>query len=89
MRYLSASISRDAIEAELAATPEPTLNRLTPREREIFELVIRGYANADIADKLFISLRTVETHRLRLTRKLSARSIVELQRIAARYGGLG
>ena len=80
---ISADISRDAIDAELAALGPPLVSRLTKREREIFELIIRGYSNNDIAPRLFISLRTVETHRHRITRKLSARTIVEMQRVAA------
>lgn len=68
------------------AARDALLARLTAREREVFELVIRGFATLDIADRFCISPRTVETHRLRLYRKLSARSISELQRIAARFG---
>jgi DNA-binding NarL/FixJ family response regulator len=86
--YLSGRISCEAIARELASAPHRPLEQLTSREREIFELVIRGYANAEIAQRLAISPRTVETHRVNLMRKLSARSVIELQRIAARYGGL-
>jgi len=89
MRYLPPTLSRDAIDAELAASTPRLVSRLTKREREIFELIIRGYSNNDIAPRLFISLRTVETHRHRITRKLSARTIVEMQRVAAQHGGLG
>jgi DNA-binding NarL/FixJ family response regulator len=88
VRYLPPKVSRDAIDVELAREGELPLGRLTRREREIFELLIRGYSNAEIAGQLFIAQRTVETHRQRIIKKLSARSIFELQRIAARYGGL-
>jgi len=88
VRYLPPTVSRDAIDVELACEGELPLGRLTRREREIFELLIRGYSNAEIAGQLFIAQRTVETHRQRIIKKLSARSIFELQRIAARYGGL-
>jgi DNA-binding NarL/FixJ family response regulator len=88
VRYLPPTVSRDAIDRELAREGELPLGRLTRREREIFELLIRGYSNAEIAGQLFIAQRTVETHRQRVIKKLSARSIFELQRIAARYGGL-
>ncbi len=84
--YLPPTVSRDAIAAELARTGPPPLGRLSHREREVFELVIRGYSNAEIAAQLFIAQRTVETHRQRITKKLSARSLFELQRLAARYG---
>ncbi len=89
MRYLPQTVARSAIERELGAHSDAPLGRMTRREREIFELLIRGYTNAEISARLFISLRTVETHRQRITKKLSARSVFELQRLAARYGGLG
>ena len=89
LRYLPPTIARDRIDSESNGGGEVPLARLTRREREIFELIIRGHSSADIAAQLYIALRTVETHRQRITKKLSARSIFELQRIAARYGGLG
>jgi two-component system response regulator NreC len=85
--YLPPKVSRDAIEAELAAGAPTSLAQLTRREREIFELMIRGYSNSEIGERLFIALRTVETHRHRIVKKVSVRSIVEMQRLAARYGG--
>ncbi len=88
LRYLPPGISRDAIDAELARTALDPLQRLTRREREVFELLIRGHTNDEIAIRLIISRRTVETHRQRIIKKLSAHSIAEMQRIAARYGGL-
>ena len=89
LRYLPPMVSRDAIEEELAASGPQPLERLTRREREVFELLIRGYSNDEIATSLTISRRTVETHRQRVMNKLSAHSVVKMQRIAARHGGLG
>jgi DNA-binding NarL/FixJ family response regulator len=80
-------VSWNAVEAEVSA-PSNTLGLLTRREREIFELVIRGFSNCEIATRLFIAVRTVETHRQRICKKLATRSITELQRLAARYGGI-
>ena len=88
VRYLPPTVSRDQVERELVTESDEPLRRLTRREREIFELLIRGYANGDIASRLFISLRTVETHRQRITKKLSSRAVTQLQRLAARQGGL-
>jgi len=88
VRYLPPGVSRDAVDAELARTSRDPLGRLTRREREVFELLIRGYTNDEIATQLFISRRTVETHRQRVAKKLSAHSIVQLQRLAALHGGL-
>jgi len=89
LRYLPPGISRAAIEGELARTAPDPLQQLTPREREVFELLIRGRTNDEIAMQLYISRRTAETHRQRISKKLSAHSIVQLQWIAARHGGLG
>lgn len=89
LRYLPPGVSHDAVDAELARTRPDPLQRLTRREREVFELLLRGHTNDEIATRLFISRRTVETHRQRITKKLSAHSIVQLQRMAARHGGLG
>jgi DNA-binding NarL/FixJ family response regulator len=88
LRYLPPNVSRDAIDVELAAFALHPLERLTRREREVFELLIRGCSNDEVATRLYIATRTVETHRHRIMRKLSAHSIVQMQRIAARYGGL-
>jgi len=68
--------------------PSP-LSALTRREREVFELVIRGMQNHAIADALTISQRTVETHRSRILHKLHVHTIVDLMQFAARHGMLG
>jgi DNA-binding NarL/FixJ family response regulator len=88
VRHLPSSVPREAIEAALADTAAHPLVQLTRREREVFELLIRGRSNDEIATRLFISVRTAETHRQRIGKKLSAHSIVQMQRIAARHGGL-
>jgi DNA-binding NarL/FixJ family response regulator len=89
LRYLPPRVSADAIDEKLQRTMTDPLQRLTRREREVFELLIRGHSNDEIATKLFIARRTVETHRQRVMNKLSAHSIIHMQRIAARHGGLG
>jgi len=89
VRYLPPTVSADRVEAELAATPQRPFSRLTKREREVFELLIRGYSNDEIATRLFIARRTVETHRHRVMHKLSTHSVAQMQRLAARHGGLG
>jgi len=52
--------------------------RLTPREREVLELICREYTTAEIAEKLFVSTRTVETHRKNLLEKLGAKNTAGL-----------
>ena len=87
VRYLPPSVSRDAVDHELAGNPPRPLARLTRREREVFELLIRGHSNDEVATKLFIARRTVETHRQRIMNKLSAHSVAQMQRLAALHGG--
>jgi DNA-binding NarL/FixJ family response regulator len=89
IRYLPPNVSSDQIETELAGTPTHPAARLTRREREVFELLIRGHTNDEIAVRLSIAQRTVETHRQRIMNKLSPHSVIQMQRLAARHGGLG
>lgn len=56
--------------ARLAATATATAPELTGRELEVLRLVARGQTNREVAERLFLSVRTVETHRARLQRKL-------------------
>lgn len=58
--------------------------KLTPREMEIVELVVAGLANKEIADKLFISVRTVDTHKTNILQKLNLKSSIELVKYAIR-----
>jgi two-component system response regulator NreC len=62
------------------------LESLTPREREVMGYLIRGYTNRQIAEDLFISIRTVESHRASLLGKLGLKNRVELVEFAKKYG---
>ncbi len=62
------------------------LELLTAREREVFELVVAGYLNKQIGAHLGISEKTVKVHRARVMRKMSARSIAQLARVAEQLG---
>ena len=62
------------------------LDGLSHREREVFDLVVRGYSNASISGALSISIKTVETHRANINRKLSVHSSTQLLRFAALRG---
>ena len=59
-------------------------NRLTPREREIVQLVAEGKSNKEVASCLNISIKTVEVHRSNLMHKLNLTSVSELVRYAIR-----
>lgn len=67
--------------AEQAIMPTP-VEALTPRERDILDGIAKGYANKRIADELGLSVRTVESHRLNLKRKLGIEGQAELVKFA-------
>ena len=62
------------------------LDTLSPRERDIFDLIVRGYTNAVMAETLHLSVKTIETHRAHINKKLRVHSTGELIRLAALYG---
>jgi DNA-binding NarL/FixJ family response regulator len=67
---------------QLASQYEP----LTTREREVLKLIAEGTSNKEIADLLFISIRTVEHHRANIIRKLSIKNTADLVKYAIRKG---
>ncbi len=72
--------------ARLAAAPEGPPGGLTPREIEVLRMVAAGYTNPEIAEKLVISIRTVETHRAAIHRKLNTSSRAEVVAFAREHG---
>lgn len=78
--------SREQIDRILENPDAWPLERLTRREREIFDRLVAGDANKEIGAKLFISTRTVETHRRRIMTKLAAHSLHDLFELALRHG---
>jgi two-component system response regulator NreC len=69
--------------------PAAALARLSAREREIFDLIIWGQTNKQVASRLGISVKTVETHRSHINGKLQVHSAGELVRLASLCGVLG
>jgi len=63
------------------------VERLTPREREVMDLMVLGHSNKAIAARLGISPRTVEVYRARIMEKMEARSLAELVRTSLRLNG--
>lgn len=89
MRYLPSRFDPELMgDGKQDEQPEGLFGHLSAREREIFNLVVAGHANQRIATELFISIKTVETHRARINRKLGVHSGVELVRFAALHGRL-
>jgi DNA-binding NarL/FixJ family response regulator len=90
--YLDHSLSHQVVE-ELIRSPEKetkildaTYRSLTPREQEIMRMLAAGLSTKEIADKLFISPKTVENHRTNIMSKLGLHGSIELARYAARLG---
>lgn len=65
---------------------EDPYDLLTPREREILQLVVEGKSNKDVANMLSLSVYTVETHRSNLMEKLNLKGVPELMLYAVRKG---
>jgi len=87
--YVSATISRRLIGAWLGANDndragDEGMPFLTPREREVVTLIAEGCSNRLAADRLQISVKTVETHRAAAMRKLDLKSAADLVRYAVR-----
>lgn len=64
----------------------PLLDELTKREKEIIKNISLGLTSQEIADKLFISFKTVDTHRTNIMRKLDVHNVVSLVRFAIKNG---
>jgi DNA-binding NarL/FixJ family response regulator len=92
-RYLSPGISEKVIQGFLDGRKgykgTTAWNTLTQREREILKLIAEGYKNKDVADYLYISLKTVEKHRANLMRKLDLHNAAALTAFAIEKGLVG
>lgn len=87
--YLSAVISSIVVESALHPRPLQTddpLNILSPREKEILQLIAEEHTSGEIGKLLFISEKTVEKHRANLMEKLHVRNLAGLVRLAVKYG---
>ena len=85
--YYSPPVQRELSELLRAhSAPPRSMDLLTEREREVLKLVAAGLSTKEIASKLDISTRTVETHRANLMRKLNLKSVALLTQFAIREG---
>jgi DNA-binding NarL/FixJ family response regulator len=86
--YLSPSIADVVVESYRHSQPPPnqSLLVLTPREREVLQLITEGTSMKKIASILHVSTKTVETHRQHIMKKLSIHSVADLTKYAIREG---
>ena len=87
--YLSSPISEIVVESVTHPRPigsdNNPLSNLSPREKEILQLIAEEHTSVEIAKLLFISEKTVEKHRARLMEKLNVRNLAGLVRLAVKY----
>ncbi len=79
-------VVRDYLERASRREDDASLEALTPREREILTLIAEGLTNQEIAQRLMISIKTVQTHRAHIMEKLNLHDRAELVRFAIRKG---
>jgi DNA-binding NarL/FixJ family response regulator len=83
--YLSPAISQDGFRRRRQGSTAE-VEKLTPRQLQVLQLIAEGFATREIAKKLQISVRTVETHRFQLMERLNIRNIAGLVRFAVDAG---
>lgn len=86
--YLTPAVSKQVIQDYLhsGAVKPDSLRELTPRQREVLQLIAEGHSTKDIARKLNLSIKTVETHRGELMNRLDIHEVAGLVRYAIRTG---
>lgn len=87
--YLSPRVARGLVKEYVEGereSPERSLSGLTPRQRQVLRLVAEGCSNKAIAKELGISVKTVESHRSNLMRRLDIRDVAGLVRFAMKTG---
>lgn len=87
-RYLSKAIDVDLVEQFMASSGsgQPELDMLTPRQRQVLQLVAEGLGTREVAERLHVSIKTVETHRAQLMDRLDIHDVPGLVRFAIRTG---
>ena len=91
LQAVERAIARHDVTYRLKSTLDAVRSRiatLTPREREVFLLIVRGNTNKQIANTLGGTERTIKAHRQRVMEKMQVRSVVELVSLAERVGVL-
>jgi two-component system response regulator NreC len=85
--FLDPSLAKGLVEdVVLPKAQEPEIHALSDREREVLQLLARGHTNQQVADRLCIGVKSVETYKARLMDKLSLKGRAELVRYALTHG---
>jgi DNA-binding NarL/FixJ family response regulator len=87
--YLSSGVSQVFSKSFSSTHSENLLDRLSPREREVVELIVAGHTTRDVADRLHSSVKTVEKQRRDAMRKLEVDNLASLVRIFLQLGFKG
>lgn len=85
-KYYSASLNIETSSSKHHDSPSPPEPRLTVREKDIVILIAKGLSNQEIANLENLSIKTIETHRANINRKLQARNSADVTRYAIRIG---
>ncbi|UNU73297.1 response regulator [Moraxella nasovis] len=88
-RYFSHDVASELAAAVLGETNQSPFDALSQRERQVAMMVVNCQSAQQIADKLFVSVKTVNTYRYRIFEKLGVDSDVKLTHLAMRYGLIG
>lgn len=85
-KYFSADIAEQLASSYLSETQQSPFDALSEREMQVAMMVVNCISAQEIADKLFVSVKTVNTYRYRIFEKLNVDSDVKLTHLAMRYG---
>jgi len=88
--YLSPAIAgivvKELTQSKTSRRRQPASQELTPREREVLQLIAEGHSAREIAERIHLSVKTIETHRRQMMEKLEIHSIADLTKFAIREG---
>lgn len=84
-RYIAPALAA-ALNATASSSPQPGHAPLSDREREVLRLLVLGHTNAEVAGQLYLSEKTIETHRAHILEKLGLRTRADLVRYAIEHG---
>lgn len=85
-RYFSSDVAEQLAQTVLHETPQSPFNVLSEREKQVAMMVVNCQSSQQIADQLFVSVKTINTYRYRIFEKLGVDSDVKLTHLAMRHG---